>query len=114
VREASGGASIAEIDADAMAGCFNSPDDCGAGDDMGANLRLAACTGMTGAGVAAVEGSAYDCTDGCVGNNSGGRSVGATASAGGDGGGSSNRTDGCGSGDGCTLTDLMPTMTSIL
>jgi hypothetical protein len=81
---------------------------------MDANPRLAAPTGMTGAGVTAAEGSAYGCTDGYVGSSSGGRSVGATASAGGGGGGSSNRTDGCNGGDGGTLAELMSAMTSIL
>jgi hypothetical protein len=80
---------------------------------MGANPRLATSTGMTGAGVAAAEGSANSCTDGCVGDRSGGKSIGATTSAD-SRGGSSNRTDGCGGGDGGTLADLMPAMTSIL
>jgi hypothetical protein len=112
--QANGGAGIAEIDANVADSCFNSPNDCGTGDDMGVNPRLAASAGMTGAGVAAVEGSAYGCTDGYVGGSSEGRSVGVMASAGGGIGGSSNRTDGCDGGDGCALADLMPAMTSIL
>jgi hypothetical protein len=58
-----------------------------------------------------VEGSANSCTNGYVGGNSGGGSVGAMDSA---GGGSSNRIDGCSDSDGCVLIDLMPVMTSIL
>jgi hypothetical protein len=112
--QANGGAGIAEIDADIADSCFNSPNNCGTGDDMGANPRLAASAGMTGAGVTAAEGSAYSCTDSCVGGSSEGRSVGAMASAGGGVGGSSNRTDGCGGGYGCALADLMPAMTSML
>jgi hypothetical protein len=94
---------IAEIDADAVDSCFHNPNDCGGGDEMGVNPRLAAPAGMTGAGVTAAEGSAY----GCVGSSSGGRSVGATAFAGGGGGDSSNKTDGCDGGDGGMLADLM-------
>jgi hypothetical protein len=90
-------------------GGFNSPDSCGDGDDMCATPRSVASVGMTDAGGAAMEGGYID-------DNSGGGSVGAMASIGGGGDGSSSITDGCDSGSSCALVlnDMMSTMISIL